>query len=179
MPFSCGKSFATITDGFMLNSPGLCMRISDTIYNRDFKTSHPQIKIVITTTQYIIDSILSHKDKTLPVGHLVGTKIQPLSGETIRFKCTDFILTPLIALRYQFATPQDKLKYDKERLSGHILGKFIGGVPFGGSNLEKDFISSLDEGKICLIVCGRDIGQQKGTLKVSSAATEEIGIFVE
>jgi len=154
--------------------------VSEEIYNRNFKSSHPQIKTVITITKNIIRNILSHLGGTLPTGFLAGKTIEPLPGETVRYKCTDYILTPLSrALKYEFATPQDKAKYDKANLSGQILGKFICGAPLNGSKLESDTTASLGTGKICLIVNDIGIGKQKGTRKTSSAAAEEIGVFVE
>lgn len=178
-PVSCARSGASIYTGFCLSSPDINMIVSEAIYNRNFKSSHPQIKAALSITRNIIRSILSHSGATLPVGYLIGQKIQPLAGEIVRYKCTDFILTPLNSeLKYQL-TPQDKLKYDKENLSGKILGKFIGGAPLGGSKLEKDNVASLGVGKICLIINGFNIGEQKGTHKSSSDITEKIGIIVE
>jgi hypothetical protein len=179
-PVSCARSGASVYTGFCLNSPELNMIVSEEIYNRDFKMSHPQIKSVITINRNTIRNILSYSGTTLPVGFIIGKKVQPLSGETYRCKCTDFILTPLgITLKYQFATPQDKIKFDKENLSGNVLGKFIGGAPLNGSKLEKDTVASLGSGKICLVIRGVNIGEQKGAILGSSIATEEIGIFVE
>jgi hypothetical protein len=179
-PVSCAKSGASVYVGFCLNSTDLNMIVSEEIYNRDFKVSYPQIKAAITITRKTIRSILSHSGATLPVGFLIGKKIQPLSGETVRYKCSDFILKPLSPmLKYQFATPQDKVKYDKENLSVNILGMFICGAPLSGSKLERDTIATLGAGKICLVIRGIKIGEQKGTLIKFSTATEEIGVFVE
>ena len=177
---SCARSGALIYTGFCLNSPELNMIVSEEIYNRDFKSSHPQIKSVITITRNTVRGILSNLGSTLPTGFLTGKTATPLPGETVRYKCTDYILTPLSpALKYELATPQDKAKYDKANLTGQILGKFICGAPLGGSKLEKDIIASLGAGKICLIINDIGIGKQKGTRKSSPAATEEIGVFVE
>jgi len=154
--------------------------VSEEIYNHNYKASHPQIKTVITIAKNIIKNILPHLGGTLPTGFLTGKTVEPLPGETARYKCTDYILTPLSSTnKYEFATPQDKAKYDKANLSGQILGKFICGSPLNGSKLENDITASLGTGKICLIVNDVGIGKQKGTRKTSSAAAEEIGVFVE
>ncbi|MCL2061132.1 MAG: hypothetical protein FWH03_00700 [Firmicutes bacterium] len=178
-PVSCARSGASVYTGFCLNSPSLNMLISEEVYDRDFKTSHPQINQTLILSKIAVRSILSHSGATLPVGYLIGNKIEPLAGEILRYKCTDFILTPLISLKYQFATPQDKSKFDKANLSGNILGKFIGHAPMGGSKLERDAIASLSVGKVCLVVCGPNIGEQKVTIVKATNAFEIIGIFVE
>jgi len=178
-PVSCARSGASIYTGFCLNSPELKLIVSEEIYNHDFKRSHPQIKKTLTITRKIIRNF-SNIGKTLPVGYIIGKPITPLPGETLRFQCTDYILTPLNTnLKYELSTPQDKAKYDKANLSKQILGKFIGGAPLNGSKLERDTIASLGAGKICLIVCGDKIGEQKASYISSSAAAEEIGVFVE
>jgi hypothetical protein len=157
------------------------MIVSEEIYRSDFMASHPQIKMVMTVSRNIIKGISSHQGGTLPLGYLIGKTSEPLPGETIRFKCADYVVTPLnSALKYEFATPQDKAKYDKANLSKQILGKFIYGAQLSGSNLEKDTIASLGPGKICIIIHGVNIGEQKGTyISKTAKNNHEIGVFVE
>lgn len=178
-PLTCGISHSAIYTGFCLNSPNLNQIVSEEIYNRDFKISHPQIKSTIEIKRNIIRNILSNVGNVLPVGYIIGDKKEPLAGETARYVCSDFILAPISATqKYQIAI-QDKEKYDNANLNRKILGMFIGGLPLSQSNLERQIISSLGTGKICLVLQGFNIGEQRGIIKNLNASTDEIGIFVE
>ena len=175
-PVICVISAASIYTGFCLYGQ-TNIKVSEEVYNRDFKESHPQKKLVVLLTKNIIENILSNYGAELPVGYLIGQKTQPLQGETERYKCTDFILTPY-ELKYQI-TAEDKKKFDKANLTGQILGRFIGGVPLRNSKLESDIIKYLEVNKICIIIRGSNIGEQRAIKVVSPSVTEEIGIYVE
>lgn len=174
LPLHCAVSSAIIYDGFSLIDDHGSRFISEDVY-RQYKSTHPQMKYVLEVNRNVVGRILERRKESIPVGYLLGKNVEPLEGELRRYSCTGFISCSIIAGKFS-VSPFDKKFFDKENLSGHILGMFFANRTLCKSNLENSLISSLGSNKIMAIIKNDAMGGQRAYLNSNPA--QGLGVLV-
>ena len=175
-PILCAVSSSLIYDGYCLIDDKGSRYVAAHIYEQEYKTTHPQVKNVLVIPKDIIGRILEKRKGVIPVGYLLGKSISPLEGENKRFVCSNFIICNLLNGRY-IVSPSDKKFFDKENLSGHIIGMFFANRTLNKSNLESAIAATLNCKSIIAILKSDAIGEQRAYINTNPI--QDIGVFVQ